>query len=93
MRNTPGFIQDIIRPHRAKLALALVLNVIVGASVAFQNVVPKYIIDDALMNPELGPAPTLFLCGPLFVYRRISPGAAVQPFTSNFRAGARALCI
>ncbi|MDA3874398.1 MAG: ABC transporter ATP-binding protein [Kiritimatiellae bacterium] len=96
MRNTPGFIQDIIRPHRAKLALALVLNVIVGASVAFQNVVPKYIIDDALMNPELGPEGRrlrLYFYAALYLFIGVFPRALLFNLSLRIFGRVRERCV
>ncbi|WFB37721.1 ABC transporter ATP-binding protein [Kiritimatiellota bacterium B12222] len=46
-------VQELIRPHRKSVIIALILNLVVGISVAFQNVVPKYIIDDALLKEGL----------------------------------------
>ncbi len=48
-----NFLERLIRPHRKKIYLALLLNIFVGVAIAFQNVVPKFLIDDALLKEGL----------------------------------------
>lgn len=43
----------LIRPHRGRIALALLFNVIVGAATAFQNVAPGYLFDWVIRPAEL----------------------------------------
>lgn len=49
MKRAPKYLRELIRPHRGKIVLALGLNAGTGIVMAFQNVVPKFIIDDALL--------------------------------------------
>ena len=42
-----------LKPHRRAILVALLLNVMAGVAVSFQNLVPKYLIDDVLMAPGL----------------------------------------
>ena len=42
-------MREILRPHRGWIALALSLNLLVGLSMTFQNILPKYLIDGALL--------------------------------------------
>ena len=46
-------IRPIIRPHRWWIVAALILNVIVGVAITFQNIIPKYILDNALLVPGI----------------------------------------
>lgn len=46
-------LNGLIRPHCSKIALALALNFVVGGAIAFQNVIPKFLIDDALLKEGL----------------------------------------
>lgn len=48
-----NLIARITRPYRAGLVLALAMNFAVGFAIAFQNVIPKYIIDNALLAADL----------------------------------------
>jgi ABC-type multidrug transport system fused ATPase/permease subunit len=96
MAQPPQFIKDLIRPHRTKIALALGLNVIVGISVAFQNVVPKYIIDDALMNPELGPEDRkrrLYFYAALYLFIGVFPRALLFNLSLRIFGRIRERCV
>lgn len=46
-------LRDMVRPHKWKVLIALGLNLMVGLSVTFQNLLPKFIMDDALLKPGL----------------------------------------
>ncbi|MCC5850281.1 MAG: ABC transporter ATP-binding protein [Verrucomicrobia bacterium] len=50
---TRVLLRDMARTHKTGLLVALGLNLVVGASVAFQNLIPKFIIDDALLKEGL----------------------------------------
>ncbi|MBV9998414.1 MAG: ABC transporter ATP-binding protein [Verrucomicrobia bacterium] len=47
----------LVKPHAARyrwwIALALILNAIPGFGIAFQTFVPKYLVDDVLIAPDL----------------------------------------
>ncbi len=46
----------LLRPWRWWLAAALLLNAVHGAAVAFQTLVPKWLVDDVIAAPDLDPA-------------------------------------
>ncbi|MCC5843073.1 MAG: ABC transporter ATP-binding protein [Verrucomicrobia bacterium] len=46
-------MNDLVSPHRKGLLLAMALNLVVGISVTFQNLLPKFIMDDALLKEGL----------------------------------------
>ncbi|MGF1679234.1 MAG: ABC transporter ATP-binding protein [Candidatus Methylacidiphilales bacterium] len=44
------FLKRFFFEHRGKIIFALILNLTVGGAIAFQNVIPKFLIDDALLK-------------------------------------------
>jgi ABC-type multidrug transport system fused ATPase/permease subunit len=43
----------ILRPYRWWIAGALAFNILVGMAITFQNIIPKYILDNALLTPGI----------------------------------------
>ncbi len=48
-----SFLGPYIRPHRGPIFLSLFLSAFHGLAITFQNLVPKYLIDDVLLVPGL----------------------------------------
>lgn len=46
-------LMPFIRPHRGALAFAVALNAFHGVAMTFQNLMPKYLIDDVLLAESL----------------------------------------
>jgi ABC-type multidrug transport system fused ATPase/permease subunit len=71
-------LKPILYPYRWWIAGALALNVMVGLAITFQNIIPKYILDNALLVPHLDNAEKfrrVVLLGLLFVLVGVIPRA------------------
>jgi len=47
------FLWPLVRPHRKVLGIAVLMNAFSGVAISIQTLIPKYFIDDILLNPAL----------------------------------------